>query len=153
MMTHLPSPSRVSNLLPITNEGASSGAELVTTDGRSLPLVAVRLTAEAAGGLARFVLEQRFENPHAETLNVTYRMPLPADGAVSGYEFQIGDRVITGVVDRKQQARERFEQALAEGKTAALLEQERADIFTQQLGNIPANAAFTTPRPTCARRT
>ena len=142
MLATLPSPSLLSNLLPITPEGASSGAELVATDGRSLPLVAVRLTAEAAGGLARFVLEQRFENPHPETLNVTYRMPLPADGAVSGYAFEIAGRLIAGVVDRKQRARERFEQALASGKTAALLEQERADIFTQQLGNIPAGAAL-----------
>ena len=64
-------------------------------------------------------------------------MPLPADGAVSGYEFAIGDRVIKGVIDRKRAARERFEHAIASGRTAALLEQERADIFTQQIGNIP----------------
>ena len=138
----LPSRSLLSHLFPTTPEGTSAGAELATTDGRSLPLVAVRLAVEARGGIARLVLEQRFENPYAESLNVTYRMPLPADGAVSGYAFEIAGRVIIGVVDRKRQARERFEQALAEGKTAALLEQERSDIFTQQLGNIPANAAL-----------
>ena len=143
MLTHTqPSPARLSNLLPTTHEGASSGAELVTADGRSLPLVAVRLTVEAGGGIARCVLEQRFENPHAETLHVTYRMPLPAEGAVSGYAFEIAGRLIAGVVERKQQARERFEQAIAAGKTAALLEQERSDIFTQQVGNIPAGAAL-----------
>src|SRR5262249_21603528 len=64
-------------------------------------------------------------------------VPPHADGAGSGYAFEIGARTITGVVDRKRAARERFERAIVEGKTAALLEQERADIFTQQIGNIP----------------
>jgi len=143
MVMPLPSPSRIlSALFPTTPEGASSGAELVTTDGRTLPLVASTLRAEAHGGIARFVLEQRFENRFAETLRVTYRMPLPADGAVSGYAFDVGERTITGVVDRKAAARERFERAIVEGKTAALLEQERGDIFTQQIGNLPPGEAL-----------
>ncbi|HEY0253420.1 MAG TPA: VIT domain-containing protein, partial [Kofleriaceae bacterium] len=125
-------------LFPTTPEGHSAGCELATTDGRTLALVGARLVGEATGGIARLVLEQRFANRYAEILNVVYRMPLPADGAVSGYEFEIGERTIKGTVDKKQRARERFEQAIVEGKTAALLEQERADIFTQKLGNIPA---------------
>ncbi|HEY4182190.1 MAG TPA: VIT domain-containing protein [Kofleriaceae bacterium] len=132
----------MSALFPTTQQGASAGAELVTLDGRALPLVASLLTAEARGGIARFVLEQTFKNASDERLHVTYRMPLPADGAVSGYAFVIGERTITGVVDKKQQARERFERAVSEGKTAALLEQERADIFTQQIGNVPGGESI-----------
>lgn len=140
-MMPLPSSSRVSSdpsSWPTSPEGASSGAELVTADGRSLPLVATTLRAHAQGGIARLVLEQAFVNTYAETLHVTYRMPLPAEGAVSGYAFEIGGRVVRGVVDRKAAARERYEQAIARGHTAALLEQERNDIFTQKLGNLPA---------------
>jgi Ca-activated chloride channel homolog len=140
MLLSLPSLSAVKSLLPTTPTGASAGAELVTSDGRSLALVSARLAGEAQGGLARLVLEQQFENAYPETLKVTYRMPLPADGAVSGYEFVIGERTVKGTIDKKQQARERFERALVEGRTAALLEQERADIFTQQIGNIPPHA-------------
>lgn len=142
MLVSLPSASPVTSLLPTTPEGASSGAELVTSDGRVLALVSAHLRGEAQGGIARLVLEQRFENPFDEILKVTYRMPLPADGAISGYEFAIGERVVKGVIDKKRQARERFERALVEGRTAALLEQERADIFTQQIGNIPPHAAI-----------
>jgi Ca-activated chloride channel homolog len=137
MLLSLPSASRVNSLLPTTIEGASAGCELVTSDGRALALVSATLRGEAQGGLGRLVLEQRFENPYSETLKVTYRMPLPADGAISGYEFTIGERVVKGTIDKKRQARERFERAIASGRTAALLEQERADIFTQQIGNIP----------------
>jgi Ca-activated chloride channel family protein len=141
MLLQLPSSSRVPALVPTTPHGTSAGAELVTSDGRALALVAVQLRAEAQGGIARLVLEQRFENPYDEILRVVYRMPLPADGAVSGYAFEIGERVVKGVVDRKAAARERFERAIVEGKTAALLEQERNDIFTQQIGNIAPREA------------
>jgi Ca-activated chloride channel family protein len=118
------------------------GAEVVTADGRSLPLVSATLRGTARGGIARLVLEQRFENRHAETLHVTYRMPLPADGAVSGYAFVIAGRTIVGRVQRRREAREQFERAVAAGHTAALLEQERADIFTQSIGNLPAGEAL-----------
>jgi len=119
------------------------GAEVVTRDGRSLPLVSARLHAEAQGGIARIVLEQRFENHYPETLHVTYRMPLPADGAVSGYAFTIAGRSITGRIERKRAAREQFERAIVAGHTAALLEQDRADIFTQSIGNLPAGEGLT----------
>lgn len=142
MLLSLPSTSRVNSLVPMTPAGASAGAELVTTDGRLVPLVGARLAGEARGGIARLVLEQQFANRYAETLDVTYRMPLPADGAISGYEFVIGERTIKGTIDKKRRARERFEQAIASGHTAALLEQERADIFTQQIGNIPAGESI-----------
>jgi Ca-activated chloride channel homolog len=117
-----------------------SGGRLVATDGRPLPLQGAALRAEASGGLARVVLEQRFRNPHPDPLHVTYVLPLPVDGAVSGFAFRIGERRVVGEVDRRAAARERFEEAILEGRTAALLEQDRASLFTQELGNIPPGA-------------
>ena len=75
------------------------GGRLVATDGRALPLRGVTLRAEARGGLARVALHQRFANPHAEALRVTYLVPLPPDAALAGYAFRIGDRRIAGEVD------------------------------------------------------
>lgn len=120
----------------------SMAAELTTADGRVLPLRGATLKAEASGGIARVVLEQTFENVHDDTLNVVYKMPLPADGAVSGYTFEIGGRIVKGFVEPKAKARATFETAIAEGRTAALLEQQKADIFTQEIGNIPGKATI-----------
>ena len=56
---------------PTTNTGTtSSGGRLVSADGRALPLRHVHLAAEAAGGIARVTLTQRFFNPHEEPLEV-----------------------------------------------------------------------------------
>lgn len=122
---------------PMSDSTPSSGGTLVSTDGRALPLRRARLSGRHRAGLGRITLEQTFHNPYAEPLRVTYQLPLPEDGAVSGFSFRVGERLIVGEVDRKARARERFEQAIAEGRTAAHLEQERASLFTQEVGNIP----------------
>jgi Ca-activated chloride channel family protein len=113
---------------------------LVATDGRTLPLRGVEIRAEARGGLARVVLRQRFANPHAEPLRVTYLVPLPVDAALAGYAFVIGERRIIGEVDRIAAARERFEEALVEGRSAGIVEQDRPNLFTLELGNVPPGA-------------
>lgn len=113
------------------------GAVLRAEGGQTLPLIRTHLAARAGGGIARVTLEQVFRNPHQLPLTVTYQLPLPADGAVSGFSFRIGEERIIGEVDRRQAARERFEAALVEGKAAALLDQERSSVFTQKVGNIP----------------
>lgn len=118
----------------------SAGCRLVATDGRQLPLRSVDVAADAGGGLARVRLRQTFVNPYAEPLAVTYLLPLPADGAVVDFAFVLGGQRIAGRVERKADARAAFEQAVIEGRTAALLEQERSSLFTQELGNLPAGA-------------
>lgn len=141
MIAHAPmSPSHAHGA---NHHGANHhGAILVATDGRVLPLRSTALCVRAGGGLAAVVLTQRFTNPHAEPLAVTYQVPLPADGAVSGYRFRIGDREIRGEVARRSDARERFVKAVMDGHTAALLEQDRTSVFTQEIGNLPPGATI-----------
>jgi Ca-activated chloride channel family protein len=102
-----------------------------------LPLFATTLRAGARGGLARVVLEQRFGNPHARPLSVTYAFPLPADAAVSGFSFTVAGRKVIGTVANRAEARERFEEAICEGRLGAVLEQNRSSMFRQELGNVP----------------
>lgn len=127
---------------PASHPTASSGT-LVTTCGRTLPLRATRLVVRSKGGLATVKLVQTFANSHQAPLHVRYQLPLPADAAVGGFAFAIGERRITGQIDRKAKARERFEQAIASGQTAALLEQDRSSLFSQELGNVPPGAEVT----------
>lgn len=116
------------------------GESKLVAPSATLPLESAALRVTARGGIARVVLEQRFANHHPVPLAITYVLPLPADAAVSGYSFTIGDRRIEGEIDRRSAARERYEDAIAKGHTASLLEQERSSLFTQQIGNVPAGA-------------
>ena len=54
----------------------------------------------------------------------------------------IGQRVIAGEIRERAQAQQIFAQARAAGHTAALLEQERPNVFTQSVTNIPPNEAI-----------
>lgn len=124
---------------PLTTSHPSSGARLAAVDGRELPLRSAALEGDARGGLARVRLAQTFHNPYPEPLTVTYTLPLPHEGAVSGFTFVVGEETIVGEVDRRSRARERFEEAIVEGKSAALLEEDRSTLFRQEVGNIPPN--------------
>lgn len=128
--------------LPVSHP-LPAGGRLVAADGRALPLRGTRLVARSAGGIATVKVVQTFANPFAEVLQVRYLLPLPADGAVAGFAFTLGERRIQGQIDRRAAARERFERALVEGRTAGLLEQERSALFTQELGNLPPGAEVT----------
>ncbi|TFG94386.1 MAG: hypothetical protein E4H11_06875, partial [Myxococcales bacterium] len=58
-----------------------------------------------------------------------------------GFCFTVGERRIVGEIDRRDAARERFEQAIADGRSAAILEQDRSSLFTQEIGNVPPRAS------------
>jgi Ca-activated chloride channel family protein len=120
---------------------SSSSSPSSHVSPETLALRETHLSVSARGGLARLVLEQRFENPHDEPLHVTYVLPLPHEAAVSGFTFELGERTVRGEIDTRHKARERFEEAVASGHTAALLEEERSTVFTQEIGNVPPRTA------------
>lgn len=109
----------------------------------SFTLKETRVETEISGVLARVRVSQVFQNPHPERLEALYVFPLPENCAVDAYSFQIGERVIVGEVKRKEEARQDYEQARDEGRKAALLEQGRANVFSQSVANIPANSEVT----------
>lgn len=92
---------------------------------------------EISGVVARVRMEQVFKNPYNDRLEAIYVFPMPENAAVDGYSFQIGETVIQGVVKKREEARQEYEQARDEGRKGALLEQERPNIFTQSVANIP----------------
>jgi Ca-activated chloride channel homolog len=51
-------------------------------------------------------------------------------------EIKIGDRIIKGDIKQREEAQRIYDEAREQGRTAALLEQERPNIFTQSLANI-----------------
>ena len=126
----------------MNDQAQSGGGRLVATSGVELPLRETNITGHVGGGLGRIVVQQEFVNESDAPLTVTYGLPLPADGAVSGFRFLLDGREVVGEIDTKRKARERYEQALVQGRSAALLEQERSHHFTQKVGNIPPHSTI-----------
>src|SRR2546422_9458033 len=101
-----------------------------------LPLEGVQLRARVVDRVAEVTVEQKFGNPFSETIEAVYVFPLAGGSAGSRFEIQIGKRVVRGRIEERAEARRQYAQALDQGKRAALLEQERDDVFTVQVGNV-----------------
>src|ERR1044072_3269899 len=101
-----------------------------------LPLKSTKVTADVAGFGARVNVVQNFTNSGKEPIEAVYTFPMPADAAVDHMKMTIGNRVIEGIIKRREEARMIYEAAKNQGKAAALLDQERPNIFTQSVANI-----------------
>jgi len=102
----------------------------------ALPLASVSLRARVESRVAEVTVEQKFHNPLRETIEAVYVFPLAGGCAVSRFEMQIGARKLQAKIEERGEARRQYAEALDAGKRAALLEQERDDVFTIQAGNI-----------------
>ena len=100
------------------------------------PLVATDVDIQVAGYVARARVTQRFRNPYRDWSEGTYVFPLPENAAVDDLRMQVGERVVEGEIRERREASATYEQAKAAGRRAALLAQERPNIFTSSVANI-----------------
>jgi len=107
--------------------------------------VSLSAHARIIGASSRTTLAQTFTNPSADKAipELRYAFPLYDGVSVVGFVCIINkDRVIRGIVQERAQARKTFDDAVAKGATAGLLEQlpDASDVFTTAIGNVPAGA-------------
>jgi Ca-activated chloride channel family protein len=116
------------------------GGELRLLDdrgfGEALPLKHTEMRAEISGKVARVEVTQVFQNPYERKIEAVYVFPLPHRAAIDRMEIRLGERTIKGFVKKRDEARQIYERARAAGQVAALLDQERPNLFTQSVANI-----------------
>jgi Ca-activated chloride channel homolog len=117
---------------------ARSGSIHVEQDGVlwGLPLLDTHVDAEITGFVADVEVRQVFSNPFSKPIEAVYLFPLPDNAAVDDMVMQVGDRRIVGEIHKRAEARQIYERAKDNGQTAALLDQERPNLFTQHVANI-----------------
>ncbi|MCX4239709.1 TonB-dependent receptor domain-containing protein [Paraliomyxa miuraensis] len=128
-------PARPSPIHAYTSPGRLP--ELRDATGHPLPLRHTGVHAALRGHVAAVKVRQRFHNPKNHAIEVVYTFPLPENSAVSAMTMFVGDRTFEAEIMRREQARQAYEDARASGHTASLLEQERPNVFTQSVANIP----------------
>lgn len=101
-----------------------------------LPLKATEVDARIAGPIADVTVTQRYRNEGQRPIEARYVFPGSTQAAVHAMTVRIGQRVIVADIREKQRARIEFETAKREGKTAALLEQERPNVFSMNVAHI-----------------
>ena len=101
-----------------------------------LPMKSVSASVRIAGVIADVVIRQEYANEGGKPLEATYVFPASTQAAVYGMEMTIGERVVTAEIREREEARQEYEEAIEEGYTASLLEQQRPNVFQMTVGNI-----------------
>jgi Ca-activated chloride channel family protein len=100
------------------------------------PLLGTDIDVTVSGPTARTRITQHFYNPSDGWVEGVYVYPLPENSAVDTLKMVIGERIVVGEIKERQEAKRVYEEAKAEGKKAALMEQERPNVFTNSVANI-----------------
>ncbi len=100
------------------------------------PNVDTDVEIDVNGMIVRATVTQTYTNPGDYWAEGIYVFPLPETAAVDRLQMYIGERVVEGEIQSAEDARAAYETALAEGRNASLLEQQRPNIFTTNVANI-----------------
>ena len=112
---------------------------LRTMDGRELPkapLLSTDVSFRVSGMVARARVVQVFQNASADWVEGVYVFPLPESAAVDRLRMLVGEREIEGEIHEREAARRTYQAARDGGRRAALMDQERPNIFTTRVANI-----------------
>jgi Ca-activated chloride channel homolog len=101
-----------------------------------LPLKETRADVRIAGVIADVVVTQVYRNEGTHPLNAKYVFPASTRAAVHGMTLQVGEHRIQAKIREKKRAQQEFDQARKEGKSAALLEQQRPNVFSMNVANV-----------------
>lgn len=121
---------------PSSPADEAAGFGSLRTERGGLPLESMDVYARIDGLLARVVVRQTFVNGCEEPLEAAYIFPLPDRAAVTGFRMMVGGREIEGTIEERAQARQNYDVAIAEGRRAAIAEEDRPGVFNLRVGNI-----------------
>ena len=126
-------------LTPIT----ADTAEKREPNMNELLLKGARLSGQLEAGLLKASLTQGYINPGDADLEVVYTFPLPFYATITEVFATIGDKQLKGVVKAHTDAEADYEQAIAQGNSAILIEVTGVSIYTANLGNLRPGEKFT----------
>lgn len=100
------------------------------------PLKETDVTVTIEGIIADTYVVQTYTNEGTRPINASYVFPASTRVTIHGMQMQIGNQLVTAVIKEKEEAAQEFETAKSEGKSASMLSEERANVFTMDVANI-----------------
>ncbi|MDB4423815.1 VIT domain-containing protein [Akkermansiaceae bacterium] len=100
------------------------------------PLKSSHSAVTITGSIADITLTQIYTNDGNKTIDATYLFPASSGAAVHGMMMKIGDRTIKAEIQEKKKARQAFEEAKNQKKSASLLTQKLPNLFSMEMATI-----------------
>ena len=122
----------------INLEDVESGQLLMRSGNKlsSAILLSTDIKIAVAGSSSRTIVSQRFINVSETWAEGVYVFPIGENAAVDTLKLRIGEKFIEGIIKEKFEAKVIYEEAKAEGKKASLIEQQKPNLFTNNIANI-----------------
>lgn len=105
-------------------------------EAENFPLKKTDVNVNINGAIAETYVTQVYSNEGSQPINAKYVFPCSTKAAVHGMTMTVGNQVIRAQIEKKEEAKETFEKAKSEGKSASLLTQETPNVFTMDVANI-----------------
>src|SRR5262245_20240467 len=100
------------------------------------PLASTDVQLSVSGVIADVQVTQVYQNAGQRPIHARYVFPAVTRAAVNGLRMRVRDQVIEAEIQERKQARKTFTAAREAGQNAALLEQERPNVFTMRVANV-----------------
>lgn len=107
------------------------------------PVLSTDYQVTVTGLIAETRLRQTFGNTSGQWQEGVYTFPLPENASVHAMTMTTDERVIVGEIREREQARREYQKAKEEGRQAARVDQQRPNLFTTRLANIPPGESVT----------
>jgi Ca-activated chloride channel family protein len=101
-----------------------------------LPLKDTRVDIAVSGVIADVKVVQTYRNEGSRPINASYVFPASTRAAVYAMRMRIRDQIVVAKIKERETAKQEFDKAKTEGKSASLLEQDRPNVFSMSLANI-----------------
>jgi hypothetical protein len=101
-----------------------------------VPLAKVELDVKVVNFVSEIQLTQQYVNKESRPIEAVYLFPVEEESAVVEFEAYVDGCEIKTEVKEKEIARKEYQEAVAQWKTAFLLEEVKSDVFEIKLGHL-----------------
>ena len=112
---------------------------LLSDDGSEMSLKGVKAFGEINGLMLEMTVRQHYKNDSNKPLETTYTFPMAWGATFMSLNVEIDGKRLTGFVCEKQEATNRYEEAISSGDAPIMLEKNSDGIYTLNLGNLKPN--------------
>ena len=91
----------------------------------NLPLSNQEINAKIYNSIATIQIAQTYENDTSESMEVTLSIPVQKNFSISKLRILLGDKEVEGKIFEKEKAEEKYDDAIAQGHTAALANEKK----------------------------
>ena len=124
-----------------------------STDGNSriddeseyipVPLTKVHVEARVVNFVSQVEVTQKYVNKEKNPIEAVYFFPVEEEAAVVNFTAELEGRIVKTVVKEKAKAKQDYQEAVRDRRTAFLLEETKPDIFQIQVGHLAPGSGCT----------